>query len=209
MKKKKPTREEKLSNYYDLKTKAVDDLVDAQAGDAPAYSEEELRRYRSGSRIRIPLWAKLVFIKAWFAGAVCFFFLWGLGTYIGALLDMLFVLGVAMGIVTDLLTNNVIRFLAETPQANDGWMMFPKKKYSSFFFNILYSFLILLCVYFTYNAVNYAIITATGAVDTIPIGVEPILFGLLCMGYDQLFIGIKRLLRSIVADAKNNARRDL
>ena len=38
------------------------------------------------------------------------------------------------------------------------------------------------------------------------LGVEPILYGLFCMGFDMLLIGIKRLCAAILRDAKAAAR---
>ena len=38
-----------------------------------------------------------------------------------------------------------------------------------------------------------------------PLGVEPILFGLLCMGVDAGFVALKHLLKEIVSDAKAKA----
>lgn len=196
------------SKYYELKTEAVEALLEAQEGKAPEYSKEELEKYRK-KKLQIPNWVKMLFIKAWFCGAVCFFFLWGLGTYVQALVDMLFIVAVALGMVTDLLVNNAIRFFAAVPGGNDGWMMFPKKNMASFFLNIIYFGLILMCVYTAYNVINYAIITVTGAVDTIPLGVEPVLFGLMCMGFDMLFISLKHLLERIIENAKLAAERKL
>lgn len=188
---------------YDLKSEAVENLVNADSGDVPEFSQEELEKYRSKKGIRLPETVKILFIKAWFAGAVCYFFLWGLGTYVATLIDMLFILGVALGMVTDLLVNNVLRFIEKTPGENDRWMMFPRKGTVSFFLNIFYSFLILLGVYILYNLINFAIIRITGMSDTVPLGVEPVLFGVFCMAFDMLFIGIKRLIGSIIRDAKD------
>ena len=167
------------SKNYDLKSDAVENLVQADSGVVPEYSREELEKYRSRKGFRIPDAVKILFIKAWFAGAVCYFFLWGLGTYISGMLDMIFVLGIAMGLVTDLLVNNVIRFIEKTPGQHNKWLMVPRKGMVGFFLNILYSLVILLCVYMLYNVINYAIVGITGAVDTVPLGVEPILFGFL------------------------------
>ena len=193
------------SSNYELKSDAVEKLVDAQNGNVPQYSQEELEKYRS-KKLAIPDWVKIVLIKTWFAGAVCFFFLWGLGNYISAMLDMLFVVGAAMGMVMDLLTNNVIRFIEKTPGANDKWLLCTKRGMVGFGLNILGAFAIFLCVYFTYNVINYVIVSITGATGTVPLGVEPVLFGLLCMGYEMLFIGIKRMFQSIIRDAKAAAR---
>ena len=197
-------RDPAVSNY-DLKSEAVEKLVNADAGEAPSYSQEELDRYRSASKIRIPMWAKILFIKAWFAGAICFFFLWGLGSYVSDLLDMLFILGVVMGVATDVLVNNIIRFIETVPGENDCWMLFPKKGMLSFFLNIVYSFAIIIGVYYLYIVINYSINLLTGNMDTVPLGVEPILFGVFCMGIDMLFVFIKRVFSSIIRDAKNAA----
>jgi len=197
-----PREEQKsASEYYKLNTKAVDDLVTATKENSPVVSKEELRKYKA-VRKEIPNWIKIVFIKFWFSGAACFFFLWGLGYYIHDQLDLLVVNGIALGIITDLLTNNVLRFIEITPGANDPWMMFPKKRFISFFLNILYAFLILFCVFMLYNEINLAIVTATGAADTVPLGVEPILFGLFYMIIDLIFLGVKQVFVRIINDAK-------
>lgn len=189
---------------YDLKTEAVDALVNDDPAKAPEYSPEELKKYRKKGKLHIPHWLKMVAVKAWFYGAVCFFFLWGLGTYITDMLDMLFVTGVALGMVTDLLLNNSLRFLAQYPGENDGWMMICPKGVRSLLLNIGYCCVVLFCVFLFYNILNYAILALTGTESII--GVEPLLFGLLCMGFDLLFIGIKHLLVSIIRDAKAAAR---
>lgn len=190
---------------YELKSEAVEKLVDAQKGEVPEFSKEELEKYRS-KKLAIPEWVKMIFIKAWFAGAVCFFILWGLGIYLQSMLDMLFVAGAALGMVTDLLTNNVIRFLEKTPGGNDRWLLCARKGVAGFGMNLLCAYAILFCVYSTYSLINYVIISVTGVADTVPLGVEPVLFGLLCMGYDMLLIGFKRMLQSMIRDAKNAAR---
>ena len=48
----------------------------------------------------------------------------------------------------------------------------------------------------------------TGAADTVPLGVEPILFGTFYMGFDMLFIGMKHLLQRIYRDAISQERKD-
>ncbi len=190
-----------IINNYNLKSDAVDALVNADSEDAPEYSQEELDKYRSRKGKGVPETVKVLFIKAWFSGAVCFFFLWGLGTYIGSMIDMLFILGVALGIVTDLLVNNVLRFIEKTEGANDRFMMFPKKSTLNLFLNVLYSFLIIISVYSLYNLINSIIITVTGNPDTVPLGVEPILFGLFCLGFDMLYVTIKNVMKDILVRA--------
>ncbi len=195
------------SDYYKLNTKAIEDLVTADESNSPEVTPEDLKKYSSPGKFRFPEWAKAVFIKFWFAGAVCFFVFWGLGTYIAGI-DMLFVFGLALGMVTDLLTNNVFRFYEKKPGLNDRWMMCPKKNFANFFFNIIYAFVLLALVYFLYNIINVAIIAISGADEnSVPLGVEPVLFGVFYMGFDMLLLGMKRTFKKIIDDAMESAKK--
>ena len=203
-----PERDEAIratSEYYRLKTKAVEDLVTADESNSPRVSEEELNKYRGRVRRKLPLWLKVSLIKAWFYGSVCFFFLWGLGGYMADSLDLFFVTAIALGMVTDLLINTLLRYYAETDGANDRWMMVPRRGVAGFFLNILYAFLVLGLVDMVYNVINVAILSVTHATDTVPLGVGPILFGLFYMGIDTGLIALKHLLTSIVSDARQKA----
>ncbi len=80
MSKRKQRQKPEISKQtdYKLHTKAVDDLAEADESNSPEVSEEELRKYRSGPKLKIPEYGKLLFVKFWFAAATCFFFIWGL-----------------------------------------------------------------------------------------------------------------------------------
>lgn len=195
----------KDNKNYELKSDAVEKLLKAEKGEVPEFSEEELKKYRSKGGIKLSEPLKVVLLKAWFAGAVCYFILWGLGTYIYSIIDMLFILGIVLGLVTDLLTNNVIRFIEKTPGENDRWLMFPKKGMVSFFLNLVYAMVVIVMVYSLYGVINKVIVTITGITDTVPLGVEPILFGVFCMAFDMLFIGCKNLMKRILDDARKSA----
>ncbi len=203
-KQKNPPREPDRSaaDYYKLNLKAVDDLVTADRDNSPKVSEAELRKYRSGPKIRLSESLKALLIKFWFNGATCFFFLWGLGAYLHSWLDQMVVLALALGAVTDLLTNNVFRFYARTPGTNDRWMMFPQRAFYTLPLNLLYAGLLLFLVMTTYNVVNAAIIGITGAKDTLPLGVGPILFGVFTTAWDILLIRIKHTAQSVLSDAR-------
>ena len=189
------------SEYYRLKTQAVDDLVNASEENSPPVSEAELRAYRSGPRMKVADWVKMLFIKFWFAGAVCFFFIWGLGGFLTNELDLLAVTGMALGVVTDLMTNPVLRFFEKTKGENARWMLVTRKPYSGLFLNILYGYVVLFLVYTLYNAVNLAAVRITGVADRVVLGVEPVFFGLFCLGFDLLLIQMKHAVVRIVRDA--------
>ena len=185
-------------DYYKLHSEAVKDLATANVENSPVVSEEELRKYRSGGKFKLSETVKAILVKYWFNGSVCFFFFLGLGNYLRDLLDQLFVLGFAMGIITDILVNNVLRFIAKPEGANDKWMMIPQKRLSSLFLNIGYAFIVLFFVYMFYNVLN-TILQKLGANV---LSVEPLLFGLIYLGFDLLFISMKKMMKNIIHDAK-------
>lgn len=193
---------EKQTEYYKLKTDAVNDLVTANEENSPQVSEEELRAYRSGPKMKVADWVKILFIKGWFAGAVCYFFFWGLGGFLPSVLDQLVVTGLALGVVTDLLANPVLRFFEKTKGENTRWMMVTRKTYSGLFLNILYAYAVLFLVFTLYNVINIAAIRLFGLPgDQVALGVEPVLFGVFYLGFDLLLIKMKHLLSGMARDA--------
>jgi len=196
MSKKNNPENKNESEYYKVNTKAIDRLLNADKATPPKGKKlkDPAKQYRSDFLDRIPAPVKALFIKFWFNGAVCYFIFWGLGLNISSTLDMIFVLAVVLGIITDLMVNNIVRFIETIPRENEKWLMFPKKKFWTFFANIIYAFIVLFCVIQAYEiiAVFY---------------VEPILFGLFYMGFDLLFVGMKNLLFKIIEDAKNKVNK--
>lgn len=194
------------ADYYRLNKSAIEDLVTADESNSPKVSEEELRKYRSGPKIRLRDGVKAALIKWWFAGAVCFFFFWGLGIMIPSLENQMIVLGIGLGLATDLLVNNILRYYAKTPGANDRWIMVRRKGVAGMALNLVYAFVLLGLVVITYDIVNRIAVGITGAADTVPVGVEPILFGFLAMGWDLLLLQGQKWIRQIADDAKKQAR---
>lgn len=200
-----PEESRTTSDYYKLHTDAVRDLAEADESNSPEVPESELLRYRSGSKLRLTDWAKAILVKMWFAGSVCFFIFWGLSAYVTARLDLLLIFGIALGVVTDVLTNNILRAFAKTEHGNDRWMMFPQKRYATFFFNILYAFVLLGMTETVYVVLNMLVLAIDGQ-GARPLGVEPILFGVIYTGADLLLISLKRLAVQMVQDAKRSAK---
>ena len=188
-------REEKKSaaEYYELKTKAVDDLVNANVSNSPEVSRAELRKYRRHGKFYIPEPVKYFFVKWWFAGVVCWFLVIGLAGYAIANLDRVVITGVAYGMLMHALVNGYLRMKAETEGANDGWAIFPKTGLPWMFANIAYGIALCFLAFATYwwLGLNEAI--------------GPILFGTFVAAWDGLFILFKRLFLRILADAKKNA----
>lgn len=199
-------QEKSTSSSYDLKTDAVDRLVNADKKTYPKTKTDPGKKYRSNGFLdKIPSPIKALFIKFWFNGAVCFFIYWGLGMYIWDTLDMIVILGVVMGMVTDILVNNTFHFFAITEGENNKWMMFPKRKFWTFFANILYAIPVILIVAWIYNVINILLNVLNGTDGQMFFGVEPVMFGILYVAVDMLFIGMKNLAIKIINDAKEKA----
>ena len=196
-----PEREKDTSAYYRLKKQAVEDLVTADEENSPPVPAAELRKYRSGPKIKLSDWVKAILIKLWIAGMICYFFIWGISTITLNPWDQLLVIGIALGAATNLMTNNIYRFIAQTPGAYDRWMMFPGKKIYFLPLDVVYAILLTACTIMTYNGIN--LLAAGGAEQAgSALGVEPILFGIFVTAWDLLFLGCKRLGGRILADAK-------
>ena len=185
-------------NYYDLKTDAVNRLVNADS--APEVSDAEIRKYKSRGKINVPTWLKVVFVKFWFSGAICYFFLWGLGTYISGL-DLMFVLAVGLGMSMDLMVNNLLHYFEPERGAYDRWMMIPFRKFWSIFLNVIYAGVLLYCIIWAYNVINTFLVGSIETAQTVAVPVEPILFGLMYMGFDMLFITVRNTIVKVFRDA--------
>ena len=193
-------QEKDPSEYYRLKRQAVEDLVSANEENSPPVSARELRKYHARPGKRVADWVKAVFLKFWMGGILCYFLIWGLSGFILNQWDHIFILGIAMGLLTNLITNNIYRFLAKTPGDYDRWMMFPGKQLYFLPLDILYGLLLIFCTVLTYNGIN---VLAAGKDAAAPaVGVEPLLFGALTALWDLLFLGCKSLFRRVLRDAK-------
>ena len=192
--------------YYRLKTQAVEDLVTANEENSPPVPASELRKYRSGPQITVADWVKALLLKVWFAGVICYFFIWGLSTFTMNQWDHIVIIAVALGAVTNLLTNNIYRFIAKRKGAYDRWMMVTSPKIWFLPLDLLYALVLVVCVLMTYNAINSAAAALHLSEGTF-LGVEPILFGIFVTAWDLLFIGMKHMLQKIFKDARRSVGR--
>lgn len=214
MSKKKKNKESTIENYYDLKVDKVDELVAALKGtDPPAEQEEislkisdctgeqaettkkgkkekEFDPYKIDKLSRIPSWIKALFIKFWFAGAVCYFIMMGTGLRD---LDGVVITGAVLGVIVDVLVNPLFGYMQSDKKEYDKYIMlpFPFKKFWTFFVNIIYYVGVLFVVNYCYLGLNLIINAIRGTQTTYYVGVEPLLFGIITTIVDMAFIGVK------------------
>lgn len=226
-KKQKKIKETTIENYYDLKVDKIDELVAALKDETPETAENDLTMFisdctgvddpknytRSGKKKefdpyktdflgKIPVWIKALFVKWWFAGMVCYFVMFGIRQFMnGDPLDALFITGIVMGLVVEILVNPLFRFMERDKKEYDAYIMFPFpfKAYWTFFTNVLYYIVVALVMYYGfYLGLNELINYMKGTKDLIAVGVEPLLFGTFTVIADMIFIGVKDLVVHLV-----------
>lgn len=185
-------------SYYQLHTEAVNDLVGAAQENTPRYSKEELEKYKSArGKWKLPEKIKVILIKWWFYGAICFFVFMGLGLYLRDQLDLYFAAAVIMGIAGDLLINRFLRFTEKMPGGSKKYIMVTLGGAKGFFCNILYAGVLLFFTVTLYGAVN-ALLGAMGGY----LGVEPIAFGIFVTLIDSVLLLLKGMFLKMIADAR-------
>lgn len=222
-KKKKQQKETTIENYYDLKVEQVDDLVAILKDDAAAKNKEvttdieeitgekvnsdkeknkHFDPYRSDILRKVPTWLKALLVKWWFAGCVCYFIMWGLGEFIPNNENLMLATGAVLGVVVDIFVNPIFFFFERDKGEYNNYMMlpFPFKKFWTFFVNVIYYILVMMLVSMTYTGIN--LLVQIGDPDNF-VGVEPLLFGTICVIIDMAFIGIKDLIVYLVKKRKN------
>jgi hypothetical protein len=223
-KKKDKNKETTIENYYDLKTKEVDELVAALKDGSSLPNDEKITTnisqitgeaekvggskkskefdpYKRDKLSALPTWLKAVFIKWWFAGCVCYFIMMGLGTYITNTEDLMIITGVFLGLIVDILVNPIFRYMESDLHEYNSYMMFPFpfKKYWTLLTNLIYYLGVMMIVGLAYDGLN-AVAHLFGA--SFNIYVEPLLFGTFCVIVDMAFIGIKDLIVFLVKKRK-------
>lgn len=226
MAKKKKIQETTIENYYDLKMDKVDELVAVLKDESAVFGDEvsmnindctgisdpknvnragkqkQFDPYRNDFLGRLPVWFKALIVKFWFAGMVCYFIMFGLS--VNDSLDKLVLLGAVMGVIVDVFVNPTLRFIETDKREYNAYMMFPFpiKAYWTFFTNILYYILVVICVNYCYYGINMIVNAIANRTDYISLAVEPLLFGVFCVVIDMIFIGIKDLVVFLIKRRK-------
>ncbi|HHX80318.1 MAG TPA: hypothetical protein GX692_04550 [Acholeplasmataceae bacterium] len=205
MKNKNKNSQAELHNHYKLKSKAVDELVEALKQEPNAEVKTDSPKppqdpYKIDRLAKIPTFVKALFAKYWVAGAICYFGLWGLGLFLSDLDAVLF-LGLFTGVITDLFVNTAFLYFESDKKEFHKYMMLPvaSKKLWTLFVNVIYGILVTIAVAQIYIQINIIAIKVKDLPKgTITLGVEPLLYGLFFLLVDMFFISIKNLIVMII-----------
>jgi hypothetical protein len=202
----KRNKKEELENYYELKATAVNELAEVlkQEPEKTLTPKQERRHpnpYKIDRLSRIPTWIKAFFIKFWMAGAICYFGFWGLGYYFASTLDLVVMVGLITGIVTDLLLNPSFLYFESDRKEYHKYMMLPVsgKRIWTLLINVAYGVMATVTVFVIYTLINMTIVSIKNLpVGTVSLSVEPLLYGLFFLMVDMFFISFKNLIVGIV-----------
>lgn len=228
-KNKKKFKETTIEDYYDLKVDKVDELVAALKGDIEISDEEidygmntnmgvddpknykvsgkqkQFDPYKTDFLSKVPTWIKAFFVKAWFAGMVCLFFMFGINLQD---VDAILLIGIVLGIIVDVLVNPMLRYFESDKHEYNAYIMFPFpfKALWTFFANVIYYLVVAYSVNLCYLGVNELVNAIKGTQGMYYLGVEPIMFGIFAFITDMLFIGIKDGIVALVKRSKKKKK---
>lgn len=203
-----PKKEEETSlDYYKLKVDAVNSLVDALNQDPHAQDQKNVTPdddqpdpYKIDKLSKIPTSIKVLFVKFWVAGAICYFIRMGLGVYITDPLDMLVLTGIVTGLVTDLFVNTAFLYFESDKKEYHKYMLVPVscKKIWTLFVNIPYGLIEVIAIHYIYVFLNMYVVNGN-------LVVEPLLYGIIFLLVDMAFISIKNLIVMLIGKRKKVA----
>jgi len=177
----------------------------------PNKKKNEFDPYSIDKFDKIPMGVKVFITKWWLAGAVCYFGSWGLGLLISDSLDQALATGIILGACIEILLNNIIRYLMpdkDKTKANK-YILITSKKYLAFILNLLYGIAMGFLIAYSYNYLNIGIISLFNLDPTsVPIGTEPILYGLFFYGFDFIFLSVKHYIMNI-KNKKNDQKNEV
>jgi hypothetical protein len=158
-------------------------------------AEKEVRPYKYSRLSKIPAVIKAVIIKYWFAGAIYFFIGWGIPYNTIDQLDVMAGLGLAIGLVTDVIVNKILILLDDDKNKMRKYIMFSKKKIYSILINLIYGLVLSVFISYTYSYINVLVINIKNLPkESVVLPVEPLLYGLFFLIYDFLFLTIRNLI---------------
>lgn len=209
-------KEEKTADYYSLKQDAVNDLAEALQDSEKVIKEEEINPkykmdkkqspYKYGLLGKIPTWLKAAFIKFWANGAICYFFFWGLGYYFSSMENLILITALGTGIINDFLITTALLYFESDKKEYHKYILVPVscKKIWTLFANIFLALIEVYGVVMLYSLINNIINKINNSPsDTVALGVEPLLYGLLFVIVDAVLLVFKNVFVSIFKDAKN------
>lgn len=213
--KRNQSKDNKITQYYDLKHESVNNLVSAlketEITEEPSRQNKNIEKppinpYKIDKLSRIPTWIKAVFVKYWVAGAICFFFFWGLGYYVRSMENLIIIASLATGLIADFLVTPAFLYFESDKKEYHKYLIapIPGRKSRSLLINIPVAFIEVYGVVAIYSIINKIYITSNGLDEGyVYLGVEPLLYGVFFVAIDLLLLVFKNLIIGMIENVKN------
>jgi len=156
--------------------------------------QQELHPYKHNFFSKISLSIRIPIIKWWFAGAIYYLIGWGLPQLKGSGIDTYVTMGLVIGLVNVTIIRFIIKEISPSTLIANKYISIRNKTVIRIPINVLYGMVISVLIAGTYDVSNRLInhLFDLGK-DRIIIGTEPILYGILFIVFDSIWITIRNL----------------
>ncbi len=151
---------------------------------------------------KIPYWVKAVFVKYWFFGAIYFFFVMGITSFVGNAYEVVWrtvTVCLAIGFMNDLLINHILSFMEWKKGEASYWWMFKNKKFYSLLINLAYGGVLGLAA----QTVCALIANQINDQNWLWVCREPLTFALVALAIDLALIWLKNWIVYLVKRRKS------
>jgi len=157
---------------------------------------QELHPYSVGVFSFVPDRLKIALLKWWCFAAVYYFIGFGMPHLSAGVLDSIVSLGLVMGLVYAIVISTVVHGIYHEVEISQNYLAVHNRGPFRMLLFIAYSWLQVALVVVTYQMANSFLNMMSDSVEMVVfIGVEPILFGILCLLWDNVLIFILNKLR--------------
>ncbi|MDD4212137.1 MAG: hypothetical protein PHY42_01915 [Bacilli bacterium] len=213
--KKNQANDDKILEYYELKQEAVRELASAlketeEESQSKTKDKPAIDPYKIDKLSKIPTWIKAFFVKYWTAGAICFFFFWGLGYYISSMENLILITALATGLIIDFLVTPAFLHFESDKKEYHKYAMVPvsSKKIWTLLINIPIAFIEVYGVVMIYAFINQAYVNSQGLEEgTVTLAVEPLLYGLFFLVIDLLLLFFKNMIIGMIQNVRNTTKK--
>lgn len=168
---------------------------------------EKYTPYAVSKTYRFPLWLKAVFAKWWFPGMVFYFIFFGIGAIVNQ--DLLaLVLGLAVGLVTDIFLNHYFRDFSSPNHDYTKFIIFGRKR--SFFtlpVNLVVYVVLSFLSAFMINVVIHLLKVANP--DEFMFALGGLLYATFMLAFDLIIVFIRNMITKLVLKIKAKKSKDV
>ncbi|GAU75741.1 hypothetical protein [Fusibacter sp. 3D3] len=154
-----------------------------------AKEKKRLDPYKIDLLSSIPIPIQVGVSKWWCYAATYYFIGFGMPMLMHSVIDSIFVLGLVLGLVQTFVVNFVVKGICGKEEVFNKYLAIRMTSPFRIVVQVLYSWVLIVLIAMTYQIFNTVLSSMYGYEEgVVVLGVEPVLFGILLLIYDTLFI---------------------